>query len=162
MYLKTLCLVCALIGHVLVWSQETPPFSWISLADHHQTHFGYLDCSMGEFMTSIKEASIILEQGFLHHEYLDHTTTSIQSVEASPRIIQAWPNPANNRLVIQHDLRGPTELRVWDLYGQLIFKAVLYHQHHSLTTSHFPAQTYFIALYQNGRLQDQKAISIIH
>ena len=161
MYLKTLYLAGALLWHIQLWSQEIQPFSWTNISDHHHTEFGYLDWSLGEFMTTIQEASIILEQGFLHHELLDQST-SLELVKVNPGSLLAYPNPASNHLIIEHDLRGPTELRLWDPYGRLIHKTSLNQRKHLIAINHLPSQIYLLALYQNGRLQDQTTVSIIH
>ena len=72
------------------------------------------------------------------------TTTSIVNTENSEKLFSVFPNPTNDVLHfnISNNLNSPTNIRIYNIHGEIIFSKVVAKENETINISNLPNGVY--------------------
>lgn len=90
--------------------------------------------------------------------YFAKAYDNMATVENQQISFQILPNPAGDKVEIQHSFSGNVEVQLTDLNGKVLLNQGFNRNKFQLDTTHFPNGIYLVQLIQNGKISTEKLI----
>lgn len=90
--------------------------------------------------------------------YFAKAYDNMATVENQQISFQILPNPAGDKVEIQHSFSGNVEVQLTDLNGKVLLNQGFNRNKFQLDTTHLPNGIYLVQLIQNGKISTEKLI----
>lgn len=90
--------------------------------------------------------------------YFAKAFDNMATVENQQISFQILPNPAGDKVEIQHSFSGNVQVQLTDLNGKVLLNQGFDRNKFQLNTTHFPNGIYLVQLIQNGKISTEKLI----
>ena len=90
--------------------------------------------------------------------YFAKAYDNMATLENQQISFQIFPNPAGDKVEIQHSFSGNVQVQLTDLNGKILLNQGFVSNKFQLDTTHFPNGIYLVKLIQNGKISTKKLI----
>lgn len=90
--------------------------------------------------------------------YFAKAYDNMATLENQQISFQIFPNPAGDKVEIQHSFSGNVQVQLTDLNGKILLNQGFVSNKFQLDTTHFPNGIYLVKLIQNGKISTEKLI----
>lgn len=90
--------------------------------------------------------------------YFAKAYDNMATLENQQISFQIFPNPAGDKVEIQHSFSGNVQVQLTDFNGKILLNQGFVSNKFQLDTTHFPNGIYLVKLIQNGKISTEKLI----